>query len=60
MRPAKTERHKILEWRAERLRRCGLPDMVAAALAVTDNDLHVMERALQAGMTTDQAERVFL
>lgn len=57
---AKSERTKILEWRAECLERVGASRLTASALATTDHDLHQMERAYRSGMTDAQAAQVFL
>lgn len=56
----KDERTKILEWRAACLERAGADRLTAAALAVTDHDLHLMERAYRSGMTDALAAKVFL
>lgn len=57
---AKSERTKTLEWRAECLERAGASRLTASALAITDHDLHLMERAYRSGMTDAMAAEVFL
>lgn len=56
----KTEVTRILEWRALQLGRAGAPPVVAAALATTDHDLHVMCDAFEAGISVETATALWL
>jgi hypothetical protein len=60
MRPEKNETFRVLEWRMLCLSRAGADDLTASALATTEHDLHVMERAVRAGLTMEQAAAIFL
>ena len=60
VREKRPESYRVMEWRMLCLSRAGADDLTASALATTSHDLHVMERAIKAGLTMEQAAAIFL
>lgn len=54
------EAERVVAWRRAALEKEGLPYPLALQIALTRVDLRTVVRALEAGMTHEQAERVFL